>query len=149
MKNNILPPVIENLLSIANDTFWNSQMEEGSRHPIMIRLDKLRIAIQAVEEYKKQLEKDDLITLVVESMGDRSTGIGKEQIEIKMWRGQVAPDADPDNGKWICSNGGLSLRKEMKELFADTCSVLFATNVGNVYFEDECPDCNKTLFKKS
>jgi hypothetical protein len=140
MKN-IFPPVIENLLKEVK-SLLDAQPYNSSH-------DELHKIIPAVEHYKKQLEQDDLISLFIESQGDRSVGINSEQIEIRMWRGYIRPT---DNEISYRSNFSVDptepfLRKEIKKLFKEAAELLFATNMKNIWFEDECIECGSHLIE--
>jgi GTPase SAR1 family protein len=101
MKN-VLPPVIESLLTEA-------------RRACNLDYPRLIKAIEAVEQYKKQLEqeekKSDTITLTFRSSGDRQVGVSPQFLDITMWSGYVAPNE--------------SLRKQIVELFKSDVEELF------------------------
>src|SRR6266446_45108 len=102
----VLPPVIENLIEKASAQEFNGEV-----------IKDLRKAVQAVQQYKNLLEQDDLISLLIESQGDRSVGIDKEQVEIKMWRGYIRPTDNEIRSNFTINLSEPFLRKEVKELF--------------------------------
>lgn len=125
-----LPSVIENLLTCCYNAQGAYEILKGEGldkalagyDHCVVRLNE---TIKAAEQYKKQLEKENLISLFVVS--DES-----ERIEIKIPRTYIQASAAPHS-----KNAHDFLRKEIKELFADACSTLFESAIENVYFEDE------------
>lgn len=76
-------------------------------------------------EWQKNLEKDK-ITLIIESQGDRSVGIGSDEIKITVSKGFI----DTKDS-----------REDIRTIFCNAAKDLWDFPIRHAFFEDECHEC--------
>lgn len=119
MKN--FPSVINDLINAANE------ISIGFDGPLAI---KAQDAVQRAKMYRDYIERQEMVSLLIEDSGDKNVGINPNGIEVSIWKGLVETTEE---------------RAEIKRIFCDAFKKFADFPIRCAMFDDECPECENKM----